>query len=134
MSIATAPVRHAALRLVPGGTEQHALTFRELGERWLASRRQIKASSRVGYESQLRLQIGRFIGERPIDELTVDEMAEYVIAMEQHGYSPVTIRNAYATATTVLDYAIRRGYLTVNPARLLPVRERPRVSATRCRC
>ena len=41
------------------------MSFRELGERWLASRRNIKASTRISYENQLRLQIGRFIGEFP---------------------------------------------------------------------
>lgn len=126
MSTATANPRRGELTLV-GGRGEESLTFRELGELWLSSHRQIKDSTRVSYESQLRLQIGRFIGERSIDELTVDDMAAYVVAMEEHGYTPVTVRNAYTTATTVLDYAIRRGLLTVNPARLLPGRERPRV-------
>ena len=127
MTIATGPVRRGGLTLVQSEDEQRALTFRELGELWLNSHRQIKANTRVGYESQLRLQIGRFIGDCLIDELTVDDMAAFVVAMEQTGYEPYTIRNAYTTATTVLDYGIRLGHLTTNPARLLPGRERPRM-------
>jgi len=53
--------------------------------------------------------------------------------MEQTGYEPYTIRNAYTTATTVLDYGIRLGHLTTNPARLLPGRERPRITRRKVR-
>ena len=52
----------------------------------------------------------------------------FVAEMEETGYTPVTIRNAYTTVTTVLDFAIRHGLLTANTARLLPGRERPRVT------
>jgi integrase len=124
----TARTRRGGLTLVQSGAERRSLVFRELGELWLSSHRQIKANTRVGYESQLRLQIGRFIGDRPIDELNVDDMAAFVVAMEQTGYEPYTIRNAYTTASTVLDYGIRLGHLTTNPARLLPGRERPRMT------
>jgi integrase len=127
MTIAPAHDRRRGGLVLVGGRADESLLFRELGELWFSSHRQIKDSTRLSYESQLRLQIGRFIGDRRIDELTVDDMAAYVLAMELHGYTPVTIRNAFTTATTVLDYAIRRGLLTVNPARLLPGRERPRV-------
>jgi integrase len=129
----TAVTTIIALPLVwtgPGARRQpprRPVTLNELGELWLASRRNIKSSTRISYESQLRLQIGRFIGEQPIHLLTVDDMAELVAAMQEAGYTPITVRNAYTTAATVLDFGIRRGLLTVNPARLLPGRERPRV-------
>jgi integrase len=125
--------RRGGLTLVQSGAEPRPLSFREFGALWLSSHRQIKASTRVAYESQLRLQIGRFIGERPIAALTVDDMADLVAEMEAHGYQPATIQNAYATAKAVLDYAVRRGLLTANPARLLPGRERPRVVPHRAR-
>ena len=63
------------------------VTFRELAEHWLASHRHVKHSTRVGYESKLRCAVTRYIGDRPLVSLTVDDMAELVLRMEQASYS-----------------------------------------------
>lgn len=110
------------------GESGEPLTFSELGELWLPTQRHIKASTRAGYECMLRLQISRFIGDRPVRELSVADMQDLVAGMENAGYQPSTIAVGYGLTTTVLDDAVRQGLLASNPARLLRARERPKVT------
>ena len=75
-----------------------------------------------------RQRVYRWLGDRVVESLTVDDLSEFVWGMEEMGYPPVTIQNAYTLAKTILDLAVRRQLIRTNPARLLPGRERPRVT------
>lgn len=94
----------------------------------LASHHRVKHSTRVGYAIKLRRAVTCHIGDRPLVSLTVDDMAELMLRMEEAGYEPITIRDAFAITSAVLDYAVRNHLITANPARQLPARERPRVN------
>ena len=109
----------------PGPSE---LTFRELAEQWLGSRRNIKPVSREKYRIMFRSQINPWLGEFPVRSLTPDGLSDYVWAMHEAGYGAVTIRFAFTTVKAVLDFGVRQGVVASNQARLLPGRDRPRVS------
>ena len=48
-------------------------------------------------------------------------------------YGAVTIRFAFTTVKAVLDFGVRQGVVASNQARLLPGRDRPRVSKRKTR-
>jgi integrase len=103
-----------------------APTVREAGERWLASRIDAAAASRVRLGVDLE-RVLRVIGDRRIDELVASDVADLIAALDT-GYKPSTIKKSREVLAMVLDYA----GIAPNPARdrqvKLPRRERVELS------
>ncbi len=66
------------------------------------------------------------LGHRRIGSLGVEDVAEVIGELRAAGRSPKTTANALATLQSVLRFARRRGWITVDPIELLEPQERPR--------
>ncbi|HSV41085.1 MAG TPA: tyrosine-type recombinase/integrase [Nocardioidaceae bacterium] len=102
--------------------------MRELAERWLNSRHDIRPVTVVGYRSQLA-PVLRKIGDVKVQALTVADMDALVTHLATQGgvrgqaLSARSIRAGLVAIGQVLDVAVRDGMIVRNPARLA---KRPR--------
>lgn len=65
----------------PVKPEPEALTFEEWAERWFATRVDLRQSSRDHVEGNIRRHVIPVLGERPIGEITTDELRALVASM-----------------------------------------------------
>ncbi|MGV9800191.1 tyrosine-type recombinase/integrase [Mycobacterium sp. NPDC003449] len=111
------------------------LLFREAAQAWLASRHDLKETTRAAYADALaptstegptatvkrhkrlaNLRIDNTFGEYPINKITRDQISEWVARMSAAGKAPSTVRNAYFLVKQVLGQAVADGRLDSNPA------------------
>jgi integrase len=67
--------------------------------------------------------LGRHLGPRALDRITVDELTGYMRTRAAEGRAPKTISNHMVFAHAVFAYAVRRGWARANPVAAL---DRPR--------
>src|SRR5205823_2704362 len=67
----------------------------------------------------------------PAQEITVDDVARLIAALQAEGKSGWTIRHVLTTLSSLLSWAVRRGLVPVNPVRQLERSERPKVARKR---
>jgi integrase len=75
---------------------------------------------------QLERRLLPAFAARRIASITVDDVAELLLALRRSGCSPKTSANALATLQSILRYARRRGWIVADPVELLERDERPR--------
>ncbi|GAB5897084.1 tyrosine-type recombinase/integrase [Mycolicibacterium mageritense] len=111
------------------------LVFREAAQAWLASRHDLKETTRAAYADALAptsadgpaatvkrhkrlagLRIDNTFGEYPLNKITRDQISEWVARMSAAGKAPSTVRNAYFLVKQVLGQAVADGRLDSNPA------------------
>ncbi len=118
---------------------------------WLAGRRTIAPSTRDGYETNIRLHINPYIGDVPLHQLTVGHVEDMFDRIDARNDTISRVRTTgtpaekaefkgrrvigdankqriRATLRAALNAAIRRGTITMNPAKFveLPSGKRPR--------
>jgi integrase len=89
-----------------------APTVREVARRWQHSRVDVRESTAI----QHRTALGRvlpLLGERPVDRVTVADVADLVAALDQAGKARESIRKSITALAMVLDFA----GVSPNPAR-----------------
>lgn len=101
---------------------------------WLASRRNIRSSTRRSYEGHIRVHLIPHIGHIPLPSLRADHLDAMYAALlaEVPGRQTLgiaTVRRVHATLRTALNTAVRRRILPYSPAGQVeldaePVRER----------
>ncbi|WP_169747736.1 site-specific integrase [Demequina subtropica] len=97
-----------------------AETVRELCDRWLATRHDIRAVTRDGYRSALIAPL-RHIGDRPAREVTRPEMRALVARLAADGgkrgqaLSPRTVRAALIALGQAFAFAVEDGLIAVSP-------------------
>lgn len=81
-----------------------APTIAAAGERWLASRLDIAEATRVRHQLELA-RIGKLVGSRRVDGTSAADVAAFVAALADAGYSRGTIRKTLQTLAMILDHA-----------------------------
>ena len=84
---------------------------------WIASRPDLSAKVRRGYEDNWRLRIQPRFGNWPIAKIDHESIQRWVNEMSASGLSPRTVRWTHTVLKMSLDYAIDDGRLIAkNPA------------------
>jgi integrase len=103
------------------------LTFRQQAQLWLASRHDLKPTTRAGYVYALQpaaecrkprqtLGIDATLGGYPLNKVTRQVISDWVSQLTTHGYSPATIRAYMQVVRQVLAQAVSDGRIPHNPA------------------
>ena len=77
-----------------------------------------RAGTQENYRSFIDSRLIPMIGDRRVNTITRAAVQEFVAALRKDGIAYTTLRSQYLpTFRKVLDYAVERGHLTVNPFR-----------------
>jgi integrase len=87
-------------------------TFSEAAQRWQASRVDVAAATTIQHRSAINRALP-YIGARRLDEITTQDVAELVGALQAAGKSRESIRKTRTAVAMVLDH----GRVSPNPAR-----------------
>ncbi|WP_454728540.1 tyrosine-type recombinase/integrase [Cellulosimicrobium protaetiae] len=90
------------------------VTFGEQAAKWLASRHDLKPTTRAGYASTLKLAAP--LDTVPLAKITHERVGEWVADLTSRGLSASHVRGAYVLVHAVLEYAVRAKRLATNPA------------------
>ncbi len=89
-----------------------------VAESWLASRRDVAASTRSRDASYLRNQVIPYLGDVPLRHVTVERLDEWVAHLDDiERLSPATTQKAFQIVSMVLDRAVGLRKIATNPAR-----------------
>ena len=103
-------------------------TFPNVAQSWLASRHDLKPRTRAEYENLLTpktrahgpghsdLSIAETFNSRPVNEITREQIADWVGKLSAAGKSASTVRHHYFVLRAVLAQAVADNRITVNPA------------------
>lgn len=70
-------------------------------------------------ESTVRVHLDPFFGASPVDKITDRRLEQFVANRRAAGLSPKSIRNYLGTLHSIFELAIRRGYVSMNPCKLI---------------
>lgn len=93
--------------------QREEVTFTELGRRWLASRVNIRRSTRVDYDNAIR-RLRPSIGKKHVSEITRKDVDELVATLAGR-YSPSTCRKTMAVFTMIMKTGVAWGHLDALP-------------------
>ena len=106
--------------------ERGSETFGNVAAQWLASRHDLKPRTRAEYANLLTaktrshgdsgLSISAQFGGRPVNEITREQIANWVGKLSAAGKSASTVRHHYFVVRAILAQAVADNRLTVNPA------------------
>jgi integrase len=121
----------AGVRVDPrGGKIQLGAVYRS----WLASRPDLSAKVRRGYEDNWRLRIEPQFGSWPIGKIDHESIQQWVNAMSASGLGPRTVRWTHSVLKMTLDRAVEEDQLLgKNPAsrtKFPPMRHAPHLYLT----
>jgi hypothetical protein len=104
----------AGVRVDPRGGK---IALRDVYQSWLASRPDLSAKVRCGYEDTWRLRIEPQFGSWPIGKIDHQSIQQWVNAMSASGLGPRTVRWTHSVLKMTLDRAIEEDQLLgKNPA------------------
>ena len=104
----------AGVRVDPRGGK---IALRDVYQSWLASRPDLSAKVRRGYEDNWRLRIEPQFGSWPIGKIDHQSIQQWVNAMSASGLGPRTVRWTHSVLKMTLDRAIEEDQLLgKNPA------------------
>ncbi len=103
-------VKEAAER--PGGRSTRTLA--EVGEAYIRSR-DLKASTITDYRMHLRVHLVPFFGSRRLATIKASDVEDLIAVLTARGLKPKTVREYVTTLSTLLNYAVRKGWLTASP-------------------
>jgi integrase len=84
-------------------------------DRWLATTAHLRAKTRVGYESDLRVHVLPVFAHRPVGSIQQVGVRRFVSDMIANGAAPGTVRNARKLLRLVLGTAEGSGAIRTNP-------------------
>lgn len=114
MGKAGRPAAPAATLMLTNGAHGCPVTVNELVNEFLLAKARAGRSDR--YLRQVRITLSNFNrgrGRIPLDQLTVHDVEKWTHNTQ---WSVRTVRNYVADVRTMLNYAVKRGYLGRNPA------------------
>jgi integrase len=119
------------------------MTFGEYADRWLEQQTRLRASTHSLYSTYLRVHLKPRFGRRPMQSITVDDVAGLIAEMEKgiryelvEGRTTAvegkplaanSIRGVLLVLGRVFGAATRAGLVPANPVRRLEKEERPKV-------
>jgi integrase len=76
-----------------------------------------KPSTVENVQSEVRVHLEPFFGDRPVDRITADDVADLIAALEAKDLVPKTIRNVIGTLSALMNFAKapRRRWAAENP-------------------
>ncbi len=88
-------------------TPGESLTIAEVSARYItaAKRRGRKLSTRANVESETRVHLAPFFGERSLDSVRSADVLDLVSTLEEKDLSPKSIRNVIATLSALFNFA-----------------------------
>jgi integrase len=96
-----------------------AESFQAVAESWLASRRDVAASTRSRDGAYLRNQILPHLGALRLRDVTPEVLDEWVAILDEvEDRAPATVRKAFNLASQVLDRAVVLRKIPANPAKV----------------
>lgn len=106
--------------------------FKTVASRWLegfetmVAAEKRRQSTLDAHNYHLKQHILPLLGRRRISALTVEDIADWLVALRSEGYSEKTRASALATLRSILRYAHRHDWIVEDPAARLTHDERPR--------
>ncbi len=111
------------------------LTVEEVAARYLlhSQRQGRKLSTRQNIESEVRVHLAPFFGNRGLDAVRPADVLDLVTVLERKGRSPKTIRNVIGTLSSLFNFARspQRGWVTANPCQGLELPAVPEATEIR---
>ncbi len=106
------------------------LTFGEVAEQWLASKRHLRPWTRKNYRAALDLVLIPRFGQMRLTAITPEHIAKLIRELEREGPSGRPLSSSMIDGylrplNGTMTFAIRRGLITVNPCSLLTSDDRP---------
>jgi integrase len=103
------------------------MLFRDAAQVWMASRHDLKATTKAGHEAALApastrrgdgktLGIDAVFGGYPLNAIKREHISQWVTRLVAAGKKPSTVRHAYFLVRMVLAQAVADGRLATNPA------------------
>src|SRR6266540_3338175 len=105
-------------------------SFDEYAWEWL-ERQPVRERTREVHSWALREHLIPYFGRRRLDQITVDDVANFIAHMRRKGLRGSTILTALRPLSRILAHAARRGAISVNPCSQLERGERPRLDDQR---
>lgn len=131
---AKAALRHRLADVERDGFKrQKPLDFATFAETWLAEYpegRGLKHSTRKGYEVIVHRHLKPALRDVALADIDVAEVERLVVGKRRAGLTPATINRMLNVLSLVLNAAIRRGLIRVNPVSLI---DRPKEARRRWR-
>lgn len=95
------------------------MTVEEAGERLIQHlvTRGRKASTTVGYQSYLRVHVAPFFGDKPVANITKEDIEEFIVVCFDNDQSIKSTRNYLGFLHSVFDFALRKGWVVENPCK-----------------
>jgi integrase len=105
-------------------------TFEQYAWEWL-ERQPVRERTREVHSWALREHLIPYFGRRRLDQITVDDVANFIAAMRRKGLRGSTTLTALRPLSRILAHAARRGAIPVNPCSQLERGERPKLDDQR---
>jgi integrase len=105
-------------------------TFEEYAWDWL-ERQLVRERTREVHSWALREHVIPYFGRRRLDQITVDDVANFIAHMRRKGLRGSTTLTALRPLSRILAHAARRGAIPVNPCSQLERGERPKLDDQR---
>lgn len=103
------------------------ITFGNWAPRWLATKVNLKATTRATYENLLQNHVLPSWQTAPLADITHESVAAWVAELTTRGLSASTVRQIHRVFSLALDLAVRDGRLARNPCAGVPL---PRAGRT----
>jgi len=118
-----------------GKVESQIPLFRDYAQTWLRQYAEIecKPSTVAGYRSILDTRLTPVFGKLPVNQITRNQVKDYLSDLARGGLSRNTLRNTVCTLRVILNQAIEDGLIDRNPAARLgrfTKSERPKFQGT----
>jgi integrase len=105
-------------------------TFADYAYAWL-ERQNCRERTREKYSWALHHHLFPYFGRRRLDQITVDDVAGFIAAMQRKGARGTTTLSTLQPLSMILGHAARRGAIAVNPCSQLERGERPKLDDQR---
>ena len=95
------------------------MTVEQAGERLIQHlvTRGRKASTTVGYQSYLRVHVAPFFGQKPVANITKEDVEQFIVVCLDNDQSIKSTRNYLGFLHSVFDFALRKGWVVTNPCK-----------------
>lgn len=101
--------------------EEQGRLFKQVAEEWYDKIvNEISPNTTVGYLSAKNDAINIF-GDRPIKEIDAIDINNYLISLKQKGFAYKTVITKLQIVRQILDYAMLKGEIQINPANIVKV-------------
>lgn len=110
------------------------ITLSEYGDQWLdQATTHLRPKTRTRYGTALRGHVYRTLGDRRLNDITEDDIAQLISHLRDSGYAAWTIRGDLTALSRMFSHAVRRGAAPYNPVSRLDHGERPRIERRQMR-